>query len=62
MLSIHIDESLFFASVRFLEDKINNAVADNPKIEQVILMCPAVSSIDASALESLEAIEMARRK
>jgi SulP family sulfate permease len=35
---------------------INLAVADNPAIRHVILVCPAVNTIDASALESLEAI------
>ena len=40
----------------FLEDRINQAVADNPAVRHVILVCPAVNTIDASALESLEAI------
>jgi sulfate permease, SulP family len=31
-------------------------VAAEPALEHVILMCPAVNEIDASALESLEAI------
>lgn len=56
IFSIRIDESLYFANARFLEDKINDAVADDPRIEHVILMCSAVNFIDASALESLEAI------
>ncbi len=56
ILSIRIDESLYFANARFLEDLINDAVAADPAIEHVILMCPAVNFIDASALESLEAI------
>lgn len=56
ILSIRIDESLYFANARFLEDLINDAIAGDPEIEHVILMCPAVNFIDASALESLEAI------
>ncbi len=56
IFSIRIDESLYFANARFLEDLINDAVAANPDIEHVILMCSAVNFIDASALESLEAI------
>jgi hypothetical protein len=39
-----------------LEDRINGAVASNPAIRHVILECPGVNAIDASALESLEAI------
>jgi len=31
-------------------------VARNPELRHLILMCPAVNLIDASALESLEAI------
>jgi len=56
IFSIRIDESLYFANARFLEDLINDAVAASPEIEHVILMCPAVNFIDASALESLESI------
>jgi SulP family sulfate permease len=56
ILSLRVDESLYFPNARFLEDLINGAVADNPAIRHVILECPAVNTIDASALESLEAI------
>ena len=51
-----MDESLYFPNARFIEDRINEAVAANPAIRHVILECPAVNTIDASALESLEAI------
>lgn len=54
--TLRVDESLFFANARFLEDRIYQLVADNPTIRHVVLMCPAVNEIDASALESLEAI------
>ncbi|MCF6273444.1 MAG: sulfate permease [Rhodobacteraceae bacterium] len=54
--SIRIDESLYFPNARFLEDTINNAVARDKNIKDVILVCPAINFIDASALESLEAI------
>lgn len=56
ILSLRIDESLYFANARFLEDTIYEAVAARPRLEHVVLMCPAVNAIDASALESLEAI------
>ncbi len=54
--SLRVDESLYFANARFLEDRINRLIADQPDIRHVVLMCPAVNEIDASALESLEAI------
>jgi SulP family sulfate permease len=56
ILSLRVDESLYFPNARFLEDRINEGVAANPEIRHVILECPAVNTIDASALESLEAI------
>jgi sulfate permease, SulP family len=39
-----------------LEDAIYDRVANQPLLKHVILLCPAVNAIDASALESLEAI------
>ncbi len=56
ILSLRVDESLYFPNARFLEDRINEGVAANPLLKHVILECPAVNTIDASALESLEAI------
>jgi SulP family sulfate permease len=56
ILSIRVDESLYFANARALEDAILERVAETPGLRHVILMCPAVNAIDASALESLEAI------
>ncbi|KFL31203.1 sulfate:proton symporter [Devosia riboflavina] len=57
MLSIRIDESLYFANARYLEDLVFEQVAANAGITDVVLMCSAVNAIDMSALESLEAIE-----
>lgn len=56
VLSLRVDESLYFANARYLEDRIYDLVAARPGIRHVVLMCPAVNFIDASALESLEAI------
>jgi SulP family sulfate permease len=53
---LRVDESLYFANARYLEDYIYNQVAMRPKLEHVILMCSAVNEIDMSALESIEAI------
>ena len=54
--AIRIDESLYFANARFLEDVVTEAVAGKPSLKHVVLMCSAVNQIDASGLESLEAI------
>ncbi|MDO9306890.1 MAG: SulP family inorganic anion transporter, partial [Mesorhizobium sp.] len=56
LLAIRIDESLYFANARFLEDYIADRVATDCPIKNVVLMCSAVNAIDLSALESLEAI------
>lgn len=56
LLSMRVDESLYFANARFLEDRILAEVAARPRLRNVVLMCSAVNMIDASALESLEAI------
>ncbi|HEX5640684.1 MAG TPA: sulfate permease [Burkholderiaceae bacterium] len=56
ILSLRVDESLYFPNARFLEDLVNDAVAANPRVRHVILECPAVNTIDASGLESLTAI------
>ncbi len=56
IVSLRIDESLYFPNARFLEDLVNETVAENPEMKHLILLCSSVNSIDASALESLEAI------
>ncbi|HKK31891.1 MAG TPA: sulfate permease [Alphaproteobacteria bacterium] len=54
--TLRVDESLYFANARFLEDRIIDLVTDGDTIRHVVLMCPAVNEIDASALHSLEEI------
>jgi SulP family sulfate permease len=56
VVSIRIDESLYFPNARFLEDTVNDAAAECPGLRHVVLMFTAVNEVDASALESLEAI------
>jgi sulfate permease, SulP family len=57
LLSLRVDGSLYFANARSLEDRINSEVAQRPELRHVVLQCTAINDIDASALESLEAIE-----
>ncbi|MDZ7909493.1 MAG: sulfate permease [Gemmobacter sp.] len=54
VLSIRIDESLYFPNARFLEDRLLGAVAEQPGLRHIVLICTAVNSIDSSALETLE--------
>lgn len=56
VLTIRIDESLTYLNARWLEEFVLETVADHPEAKHLVLMASAVNSIDASALESLEAI------
>ncbi len=56
VLCLRIDESLYFANARNIEDRLNAEVASNPELKHVVLQCSAINDIDASALDSLEAI------
>ncbi|MBY6207123.1 MULTISPECIES: SulP family inorganic anion transporter [Halomonas] len=51
-----VDESLYFANARYLEDTLYSLVTQRPELSDVVLICSAVNLIDASALESLDAI------
>ncbi|MFC3616536.1 SulP family inorganic anion transporter [Lutimaribacter marinistellae] len=57
ILTLRIDENLYFANARRMEDLILARVhRSREDIRHVVLMCSAVNEIDLSALESLEAI------
>ena len=56
LITIRFDEALTYLNARWLEEFVLGEVADNPQVSDVILMCSAVNEVDASGLESLEAI------
>ncbi|MFX0540750.1 SulP family inorganic anion transporter [Roseovarius sp. S4756] len=56
IVTLRVDESLYFANARFLEDHILDRVTRDKAVRNVVLQCSAVNEIDMSALESLEAI------
>ncbi|KPA20517.1 putative sulfate transporter [Shimia sp. SK013] len=56
LVTLRIDESLYFANARFLEDHVYDRVVCDDPISDVVLMCSAVNEVDLSALESLEAM------
>ncbi len=56
ILSLRIDESLYFANASFVESRIYALLDPRPEVRHVILMCTAVNEIDLSALEALESI------
>ena len=56
LVTLRVDESLYFANARYLEDYIHNRIAGDTQVRHLILQCTAVNEVDSSALESLEAI------
>ena len=56
LLSVRIDEALYFPNTRYLESLLFRLVAERPGLKHVVLMCPAVNDIDLSAVETLENI------
>jgi SulP family sulfate permease len=56
IVTLRVDESLYFVNARFLEDLIQHRVPEGSNVSHVILMFSAVNEVDYSALESLEAI------
>lgn len=56
LVTLRVDESLYFANARHLEDLMLTRVAADCPVKNVVLMCAAVNEIDLSALEALEAI------
>ena len=56
LVTLRVDESLYFVNARFLEDLIQKRVTEGCAIRNVVLMFSAVNEVDYSALESLEAI------
>ncbi|MDJ0982137.1 MAG: sulfate permease [Kiloniellales bacterium] len=57
VLSVRVDESLYFANARWLEDRLYDMAVAEPALRHVVLICSAVNEIDASALESLETLD-----
>ena len=56
VVSLRVDESLYFPNARYLEESITQLLVDYPNCKNLVLMCSGVNLIDASALDSLEAI------
>jgi SulP family sulfate permease len=56
LLSVRVDESLYFANARFLEDRLLELVTERPAVTDVVLVCSAVNGVDGSAVETLESI------
>ena len=56
VVMIRVDESLYFANAKYLEDTVLGLVADQPDIKHFVLVGSSINFIDASALETLESL------
>ena len=56
VIAVRIDESLYFANTKFLEETVLGLIADHPEIKHFVLIGTAINFIDASALETLESL------
>jgi SulP family sulfate permease len=62
ILTLRVDESLFFANASYLEGQVFKQIYYHDAITHVILMCSAVNEIDYSALEVLEELNRQLRE
>ena len=53
-LILRIDASLYFANLKFVEDKLRNCIADKPDLKWFIIDLSGVNDIDAVAIRTLE--------
>jgi SulP family sulfate permease len=56
VVAIRVDESLYFANTKFLEETVLCTIADQPEVKHLVLIGIAINFIDASALETLESL------
>ena len=58
VLAIRVDESLYFANTKYLEDMVLRLIAERAQVKHLILIGTAINFIDASALETLESLHV----
>jgi SulP family sulfate permease len=58
VITLRIDESLTFTNAAWLEQMVLDLIAEQPEVRDVVLMFSAVNEVDASALESLIALNL----
>ncbi|MDP5054332.1 MAG: sulfate permease [Congregibacter sp.] len=63
IVSLRIDESLYFANAGYMESAIYAVIAArDQRLKHIILQCTAVNAIDLSALEALESVTQRLRE
>jgi sulfate permease, SulP family len=61
IMTLRVDESLYFANASYIEDVIIQAIIQRKGLQHVVLMCTAVNEVDMSALEVLETLNKVLR-
>src|SRR5699024_3566946 len=56
VLSVRVDESLYFPNARYLEERVATLAFVNPLIKHLVLICSGLNHINASTLNILIAI------
>jgi SulP family sulfate permease len=56
VVAMRVDESLYFANTRYLEEAILRIVAERPAVRHLVLIGTAINFIDSSALHTLESL------
>jgi SulP family sulfate permease len=54
--AVRVDESLYFANTRYLEEALLRIVAERPELRHLVLIGSAINFIDSSALHTLESL------
>lgn len=54
VVNVRVDQSLYFANTKFLEDTVLAIVAEQPRVKHVVLAGTSINHIDTSALETIE--------
>lgn len=56
VVAVRVDESLYFANTRYLEQALLRIIAERPEVRHLVLIGSAVNFIDSSALHTLESL------
>lgn len=56
VVAVRVDESLYFANTRYLEQALLRIIAERPEVTHLVLIGSAINFIDSSALHSLESL------
>ena len=54
VLILRVDASLYFANMRFLEDRLRESILDKPEVRWIIIDIPGVNDIDAVAITTID--------